>query len=176
MIFFISIKVGFGFCYFHFNKLQFLSSPLYKYIQCSSPPHSIQFPEFADSGNTAGQKGYTSDSEGISAKMVTAVQVRVPSSLPPSEGVLRLHSQKDCHPFTEEQIEDEKCPSNCLADLDLENSISTKCMEIPFRLASSIRQILLITDQTHYQKKETGKKLSIILDFVYLYNWGPHSC
>ena len=149
---------------------------MYKYIQCSSPPHSIQFPEFADSGNTAGQKGYTSDSEGISAKMVTAVQVRVPSSLPPSEGVLRLHSQKDCHPFTEEQIEDEKCPSNCLADLDLENSISTKCMEIPFKLASSIRQILLITDQTHYQKKETGKKLSIILDFVYLYNWGPHSC
>ena len=142
---------------------------MYKYIQCS-----IQFPEFADSGNTAGQKGYTSDSEGISAKMVTAVQVRVPSSLPPSEGVLRLHSQKDCHPFTEEQIEDEKCPSNCLADL--ENSISTKCMEIPFRLASSIRQILLITDQTHYQKKETGKKLSIILDFVYLYNWGPDSC
>ena len=69
-----------------------------------------------------------------------------------------MHSQKDCHPFTEEQIEDEKCPSNCLADLDLENSISTKCMEIPFRLASSIRQILLITDQTHYQKKETGKK------------------
>ena len=142
---------------------------MYKYIQCS-----IQFPEFADSGNTAGQKGYTSDSEGISAKMVTAVQVRVPSSLPPSEGVLRLHSQKDCHPFTEEQIEDEKCPSNCLADL--ENSISTKCMEIPFKLASSIRQILLITDQTHYQKKETGKKLSIILDFVYLYNWGPDSC
>ena len=141
---------------------------MYKYIQCS-----IQFPEFADSGNTAGQKGYTSDSEGISAKMVTAVQVRVPSSLPPSEGVLRLHSQKDCHPFTEEQIEDEKCPSNCLADL--ENSISTKCMEIPFRLASSIRQILLITDQTHYQKKETGKKFSI-LDFVYLYNWGPPSC
>ena len=169
MIFFISIKVGFGFCYFHFNKLQFLSSPLYKYIQCSSPPHSIQFPEFADR-----QKGYTpaaseAITKGISTKVVTAVQVRVPSSLPPSEeGVLRLHSQKDCHPFTEEQIEDEKCPSNCVG--------SGKCLEIPFRLASSIRQILLITDQTHYQKKETGKKLSIILDFVYLYNWGPHSC
>ena len=143
-------------------------------VSCS-PPHSLQFLEFADSGNTAGQKGYTSASEGISAKMVTAVQVRVPSSLPPSEGVLRLHSQKDCHPFTEEQIEDEKCPSNCLVE-DLENSISTKCMEIPFRLASSIRQILLITDQTHYQKKETGKKFRKLV-YMYLYNWGLHySC
>ena len=90
-----TLKVGFDFCYFYFNE--FLSSP-YKYITVLAAPYSIQFPVFSDS--TAGQNGHTSaaseaiSTKGISAKMVTAVQVRVPSSLPPSEGVLRLHSQK----------------------------------------------------------------------------------
>ena len=74
------------------------------------------------------------------------VPFRVPSSLPPSQGVLRLHSQRDCHPYVEEQIQDEKCPQNC----------TSKCLEIPFRLASSIRQILLIADKTDYQPGDTG--------------------
>ena len=75
------------------------------------------------------------------------VPFRVPSSLPPSQGVLRLHSQRDCHPYVEtRQIQDEKCPQNC----------TSKCLEIPFRLASSIRQILLIADKTDYQPGETG--------------------
>ena len=77
---------------------------------------------------------------------VLTVPFRVPSSLPPSEGVLRLHSQRDCHPFVEKQIQDEKCPQNC----------TSKCLEIPFRLASSIRQILLIADKTDYQPGDTG--------------------
>lgn len=76
------------------------------------------------------------------------VPFRVPSSLPPSRGLLRLHSQKACHPFVEKQIEDEKCPENC----------TTKCIEIPFQLASSIRQILLITDQASYTRGDTGTK------------------
>ena len=87
--------------------------------------------------------GYGGDVE------VVMVPLRVPSSLPPSQGVLRLHSQKACHPFVENKIEDEKCPENCTTG---------KCIEIPFQLASSIRQILLITDKTHYRKGETGKK------------------
>ena len=78
---------------------------------------------------------------------VIMVPFRVPSSLPPSQGVLRLHSQRDCHPYVEtRQIQDEKCPQNC----------TSKCLEIPFRLASSIRQILLIADKTDYQPGETG--------------------
>ena len=78
---------------------------------------------------------------------VIMVPFRVPSSLPPSQGVLRLHSQRDCHPYVEtRQIQDEKCPQNC----------TNKCLEIPFRLASSIRQILLIADKTDYQPGETG--------------------
>ena len=78
------------------------------------------------------------------------VPFRVPSSLPPSQGVLRLHSQRDCHPYVEEQIQDEKCPQNC----------TSKCLEIPFRLASSIRQILLIADKTDYQPGDTGMAFS----------------
>ena len=103
---------------------------------------SFQFPVLTDT-----PKSNTVEAFGGRREVVTAVQVRVPSSLPPSEGVLRLHSTKDCHPFTEQQIEDEKCPQNCGAG---------KCLEIPFRLASSIRQILLITDQTHYKRTDVG--------------------
>ena len=78
---------------------------------------------------------------------VVTVPFRVPSSLPPSRGVLRLHSQRGCHPFIEKRIEDEKCPKKC----------NSKCIEVPFQLAPSIRQILLITDQTSYRIGETGK-------------------
>ena len=84
--------------------------------------------------------------EAEAAPKVVTVPFRVPSSLPPSEGVLRLHSQRDCHPFVEKQIQDEKCPQKC----------TSKCLEIPFRLASSIRQILLISDKTDYQPGDTG--------------------
>ena len=47
------------------------------------------------------------------------------------------------------QVEDEKCPENCTTG---------NCIVIPFQLASSIRQILLITDQTHYRRGQKGKK------------------
>lgn len=75
---------------------------------------------------------------------VLTVPLRIPASLPPSQGFLRLHSKRSCHPFVYNQsVKDEKCPENCTTG---------NCIVIPFQLASSIRQILLITDQTHYHR------------------------
>ena len=80
---------------------------------------------------------------------VLTIPLRVPASLPPSQGVLRLHSKQTCQPFVDKISNDEKCPENCTTG---------NCIVIPFQLASSIRQILLITDQTHYRRGQKGKK------------------
>jgi len=90
----------------------------------------------------------------LSPRVVT-IPLRVPASLPPSQGVLRLHSKCSCHPFVEKHIEDKKCPENCTKG---------NCIAIPFQLASSIRQILLITDRTHYHPGQTVRIRYQVLD------------
>lgn len=74
-----------------------------------------------------------------------AVPFRVPSGIPQSGmGMLRLHNSDSCQLVqVQQEGSEEKCPSHCGLG---------HCIQIPFRLTSPLRQIVLLTDQTDYKR------------------------